>query len=163
MQTEENPSIAEMKIAIATDVIAQVKAEKYYASKGVYFASTFTSVDPIKGELQEHLDDVLADGCQVCALGGIFLSKVRLFDNASIDDLNALRYDYNNEVYKVAILSHRMEDNLEEIFGREQLKMIEAAFEGWDNVGSQWRYLCPADRMIAIMENIIAHHGVFTP
>ena len=150
------------RIAIAEDVLAQLKAKSYRAEQGTYVQSYGLEnlLDTKNVDLQTAL---LSDApqCNVCGLGAAFCSMARLGDNATLDDVNSI---------------HEM---LEPIFGWEQVVLIESAFEG-DDFSSGQRYTLseeemkacqsffdkrPDDnkRLAAIFRNVIKNEGTFKP
>lgn len=109
--------------------------------------------------------------CKVCALGGIFAATVKRFNKfESVPDLSMDEgYDY-----------------LEDYFSKQQLDMIECAFElghgrvfyeenniyGDNELGKKLgnsciefgkQYKAGEARMVAIMKNIIKNNGSFKP
>jgi len=114
------------------------------------------------------------NSCQVCAIGGMFYSMVRRFDNITIDVGEHTHHNYLKRIYQSIIF-----DELERYFSYEQLIMIESAFEmhemhnpdDWD-VDSHEKFIAaskfaisdkksPAARLRKIMNNIIQNDGVF--
>lgn len=105
-------SPAKKRVAIAKDVIEQVKAERYLAKNRTYidFLMKFD------GQIQSKFDKVK---CQCCALGAMFLSDVKYTNNCTIEDLDRINF------------SREEENRLQNYFDIEQLILIEAAFECW--------------------------------
>lgn len=162
------------RVAVAKDVLKQLRTKKYIAMTGVYI-----SFDNIKDERDSEGDviDVFEEGvyankdlqeilpeliCTVCAKGAILASRVNLFNECELDK----DIDFDNEAGEVA----------EEVFGLKQATLIEAAFEGWDacnaDVTREEGIKCKAliakypkslNRMRVIMNNIVRNKGVFKP
>lgn len=152
------------KINICKDVIAQINARKLKIDTGAYVNAvddiTVTG-DPkiIIPFVQQH--------CSVCARGALMLRKFAL-------------YDYDCSIDTASVDQEDTRDQLESIFDEEELNLIEAAFEGkdcsynWCNQSEVNKadleaafifykdHKKPADRLIAIMQNII-DHGRFIP
>lgn len=161
---------AEMKVAIAKDVIAQLKAKKpkIKVYEGVYFvASLKKPFAEVGDDLQEAASKIVS--CEVCALGAVFLSKARLYNDCPMSIADGWHGDDGK------CLSFNDDDmrlNLDSLFSNRQLRSIEAAFEGFS---SDFSCIYPdgrermfyeqhddnKDRMIAIMKNIIANKGEF--
>jgi hypothetical protein len=152
------------RIAIAKDVLAQLRLKKYRATPGDYFSSTevYDAIDEFEVnhdfEVHADLQEVLLEKspvCNVCALGSAAVSLCRLGDEADIHDVSS---------------PHAL---LHEIFG-DQIHLMESAFEG-DTVDGGWdelpkeairfyeRYPDDTKRLAAIFRNIIRNEGTFKP
>ena len=104
--------------------------------------------------------------CQVCGIGSLFVAAIDRVNQCTPSDM---RRDLNN--------SHFMRKYLKEWFDGDQLRMIEAAFEGADININGWHpsepvrraikftdlIKTPEGRLKKIMRNIIANHGEFLP
>lgn len=106
---------AQKAVAIAKDVCKRLKIQKLnvkrangYVHRKSGFRFTFEK------SLQEQIDAVESQ-CQVCALGGMFLSYVRLFNNVDIT------YDMRN--------FSPIADKLGKVFSHKTLALIEGVFE----------------------------------
>lgn len=170
--TTQRPLSPAKRIAIAKDVIAQIKIGAYIPTQDTYAvigdgkelddAYEFGADDDC--DIRKTWEDInimpnAQNRCKVCADGAIFVSGVKLFNNITFDQADgakqcAIRY-----------------------FGQKQADLIERAFEGWDMAGFSDNYSCydgnsptvkfynkyenAKDRMIAIMKNIIKNNGTF--
>lgn len=167
----EKLSPARKRVVIAADVIRQVRAYRYIATKGTY-------IDPVSFSA-EHYDSAVefARGpdtvCRVCARGAMFLSILSIFNN-----------------FTGRIPSYPREEKEQEFFDKRQTKLIEGAFEGWGRKNmteyhnASGEYIFPEyytvdmepavlsyvndypsaeDRLIAIMRNVIKNRGTFIP
>jgi len=168
-------SKTEKRVLIARDVIAQVKAEKYFPRRGSYIKYLTLGGDEYDvttnsmASLQKHFDEIT---CNCCALGACLLSATKYKNRLEFQD-----------VYNLAS-SQSPWDLLKGIFSSKQLNMIEYAFEAersGTRVGEnrfknyleeEIQVACidfgrsyddPEDRMIAIMKNIIKNKGEFKP
>jgi hypothetical protein len=177
-------SPAQKRVKIAWDVIHQLNAEAIIALSGKYvsksdtlldidhacFYDTKTSDEAAKAIQTSLLNPELKD-CYTCALGGMFLSSVRVGNRYS---------------GKIAVGSddEPVYDQLEKYFDIKQLAIIEYAFEN-DTVAGRMRnisryhdpilaheaglesfrtrYTESSDRLRAIMNNIIHNKGTFVP
>lgn len=178
-------SKAEKRVAIAEDVIAQIRCETYVPTSGTYVEINASSKAADKGFDVYSMNTKPADlmmqegmlSCNVCAKGAMFLSHVRKdVDSCTID-----------QARRGADERH-IEHELTDLFSEEQLDMIEAAFEGQadfytDNHGEDTdddgdvlptdpgmkaerfaeRYSDDQKRLIGIMRNIIKNKGTFKP
>ena len=150
------------RVAVAKDVLEMLAAKKIIPRRGVYMkiCNSYELVEPIeyKFGLHEILDQNV---CQVCALGGLFA---------------ALVMNVNGVQYKNLFQSDDVFLKLYEIFDKDQLKLIEIVYEGWecdledndketpeslkvrDFHKDYWK---SEDRMVVIMKNIIENDGTF--
>jgi hypothetical protein len=105
------------KVAIAKDVIAQVKQHKYIPATGTYVGGYGGNrIVVAVGDLQKAIRNVSKKNpCEVCALGSAFLSTVRLYDRYT-QSPQGLRYP-------------QMRRKLREFFSSRELGAIEASFE----------------------------------
>jgi hypothetical protein len=153
------------RIAIAEDVLAQIKARRYVAEPGTYvhsdelnnLVSDQTNEEPF--DLQKALLGK-APECNVCGLGAAFCSMARLGDRVGMEDADEVHV------------------HLKPIFGGHQLVLIESAFEGDDFSGSNWdlseeelkacmkfhaKYSDDDKRLAAIFRNVVKNNGTFKP
>jgi len=165
------------RVAIAKDVIAQIKLDVYNAKTGVYVSNLdIPDVDDASGM---QLCELLIPGttCDVCARGALFCSLVRKQNNVTLDDVGIDSY-YGNDIDP-----YNFEDSENDIWGNDQIGLIESAFEcknmwygGTDDYDSEdnesktekaiafgKKYKSAESRMIGIMENIIKNKGTFVP
>ncbi len=157
-------SHAKQRVAIAYDVLAQIKMKKYHAEPMTYVEVPGASdkIDDSDGALD--LQKVLLSNspdCNVCGLGAAFCSMARLGDEVDLAD---------GDGYVI----HK---TLKPIFGMHQIGLIEYAFEGHDAADMQLlseneEKACgrffkkrPDDdkRLAAIFRNIIKNNGTFKP
>lgn len=179
-------SKAEKRVAVAEDVIAQIKAEVYTPESGTYVRFEHTSKAVEKGyyslgDLYAKPADLMMDegmlNCNVCAKGAMFLSHIRKDSDECTVSQAA---DGGDE----QIIENRLTD----LFSEEQLDLIEAAFEteahhytddhGTDDdfnedgdpkrgtIGAKAerfgdKYSTDQRRLMAIMRNIIRNKGTF--
>ena len=159
---------AKARVAIAKDVIAQVKKGKYEATTGIYVGGLDTTpVDNGKSvDLRSHLKRTLkrSQPCSVCALGSAFLSCVRIYDRFQLNSRTGGEEGVN---YKA------MRRKLQEFFGPYELGAIESSFErhrmgpvrhvDWDAVPYGYKQflgdLPYKDRLIWLMKAIIRIGG----
>ena len=165
-------SASAKRVAIAKDVLAQIAARKYRATCGVYVDGLKTEDVPGETQLQEIVAGQ-RESCEVCGIGSVFMSAVRLGDNLTVGEaLSVAGYDsYVNESV--------MADKVREYFAPAQLALIETAFErGPVGISEDWhqdsaaperairfgnRYRSATARLKAIMTNIVENEGTFVP
>ncbi len=161
------------RVAVAKDVLKQLRSKKYIAQTGTYleledtivYDENSNSIDLFDEAMREEKDlqEILPKvTCIVCAKGAILASKVNLFNKFQ------LNYDVD--------FDQRAGETTEEVFGMRQATLIEAAFEGWSTFDAdineeeglkcralKERYPEPLNRMRVIMNNIVRNKGVFRP
>jgi len=168
-----NQDLAAVRVAIAKDVIYRLSnpTQGYSALSNYYINIDGTDItgydylsdQDLNDDLQSHVGKL--DGrCQVCALGGLLLSKARLYNHVPLD------------LFHLGFEANAVRQGLLDIFELMQLRLIEIAFEvddffglGLDessiekalHFGSQFNN--EASRMIAIMQNIVNNNGTFIP
>lgn len=166
------------RVEIAKDVIAQIKAEKYAATFGEYI-STYDLSDIMDNSVNKRsLQPLLLTknySCSVCQKGALFLSTVRKRNKFLV-----------RTSYDIPSSSDSIETEISDIFTKNQLDLMEVAFEleicggatdnpyldnGFRNptkiaqkaidFGEKYDY--SKDRMIAICQNLINNNGTFKP
>ncbi len=148
------------RIAIAQDVIAQVRVKRFAATPGTYVRMGAKYEDRIthKDKVEELLE-IEGVQCNVCAKGALFMAHVMKTGNCDMSDANHTG-------------THSIAYRLKGVFDKDQLDMMESAFErspfgSTSNVHAAVKfgkgYNNPDDRLIAIMENVIANRGDFKP
>lgn len=155
------------RLAVAKDVIAQLKLQKFTAKEGVYVDHAAISPANYGAELQTVLRKELTaqKPCEVCAMGACFISSVRLYDEFK---LTGKTMEWGN-LDQVAIKS-----KVAKLFTRREMRVIESSFENegafiklygerdeWDNnSGGYQEFLSnlePTERLIFLMEVVLAN------
>ncbi len=174
------------RVKIAKDVIAQINAKKYQGMEGVW-------VGVKRGKGHDILGDVIADArnegansesvlcsivdsnpkCNVCALGGIFMSTLRVTGDC---DFRTAGINIESRVFECLSSSP-----LTRYFPRSMLILMEACFEGnmsvhyfpennrrshRNGIVAEYyrdRFLRGTDRLRAIARNIVRNKGDFKP
>lgn len=180
---------AEKRVAIAKDVLNQIKAKKYKAVPGTWFHDSkgqdlddfmFCASDCNRNTVDAKKDvvDKLVGTCSVCALGSLFVS--------AIDKFNHTKLSVDNYSMDVDFFTNLEKDNpLLKWFTTRQLLLIESTFENqcgawypidvlspkelvhWDNAvvpairKYNNKYPNSTDRLKAIMNNIVRNKGTF--
>lgn len=174
---------AEKRIAIANDILKQIKAHKYDIQKG-----TWLEVDPagnespgagennskiiqaaLLGGRKTIVIDTPAANCTCCAVGAACASAIRLFNQDTIPGSieKGFEMDGYDEGMKI----------LEKYFPKAQVDLLEAAFE--QRTDSHHRNAKDeslgkavffgnyedndTERLVAICKNIIKNKGTFKP
>jgi len=115
----------EQRIAIAKDVLLQLKKGKYTAESGTYIRIDDIPYEEYEKSFQEEFNNL---SCNCCALGSCMASLVKFTNKATIDEVE----NENDKVW----------NRLFKYFSREQLLYIEWAFEGWNiNKEGNWNDL----------------------
>lgn len=156
----------EKRVAIAKDVIARIDANLIKPFSGSLFANR-DSVFKMDSTPQENFNN---KKCEVCAKGALMCSWIGNFNEYDHWQVAAMDYglDTKDNTYPVELL---------DIFGREMLDDIEAAFEGfvycWHYDYEKYKkilfvrdYDLECDKtyqhnMKGIMQNIIDNNGEF--
>ena len=150
------------RVAIAKDVIKQLELLKIKPKLNSGYVDLAKSY---VGAPDAQVCDVVANQkCTVCALGGMMVSAVQLADKLRVSDIASEWEGIASVGYLGADICY---DYLRTFFTREQLRQIEAAFEGWTEIrGVPYKKFEPkvrgaANRMILVMKNIIKNKGTF--
>lgn len=165
---------------VAADVIAQIKMKRFKTSKGVYIDNIHIPVgmEDLSTASDEGKKLLHKSACTVCAKGAIFMSSIQMSNKMSLIDVKSIamaHYDHNwsgvhNNPTNVRI-SKKITD-VDRIFTRANLDMIEAAFEkdacfAKSESGASrdfgYRYEKSDVRLVAICMNILKHNGEFNP
>lgn len=123
----------ERKVAIAKDVLLQLRKKTIVAEAGTYFTN-----DDVIQLLTEHseelldkdVSEILADvpECNVCAIGAAFVCAVKKLDNLKVKDLYSVKAggygDFNRNDMVKYLGSHGVE-----IFNGRELTLMEQEFE----------------------------------
>lgn len=169
-----------MAVAIAKDVIAQIRRADNplrIAAPAGYCHGVMPAGLPATGDVRDHVEQIQAH-CHVCMLGGLFLSKSRVFDDSPLASIN--RFDRPDTIH---VDRGHMVAQLSAAFTPDDLDAIEAAFEliggtseydgdDADEAARRERRCFGAarwaldkgdrrGRAVAIAENIIANGGEF--
>lgn len=166
-------SPAEKRVQIARDVLAQLASKRLIARGRTWLRQpekdmlleTKTALKNKDVELQTVLSGLKK--CEGCALGGMFMCAVERADNLKISQLiNFDTVERNKE--DLIVEGDDAFSYLGKFFSRNQLDLIESAFERGNGASSETRsenfvYNIddPSERMRLIMENIIANNGTF--
>lgn len=140
-------------IAIARDVIAQIKCRKYTPELGTYVSGADDNI-PTEAIGCEQLQPFLKKKdlqCEVCAIGAAFLSSIRLFNDFVVPEY----WDDSD-----------MKNKLGEYFSPSELRALEASFENWGDslfLETPLVNLKAQDRMIFLMSEVIRQKGNFNP
>lgn len=119
---------AERRKAVAADVLARLEVTNYAA--GSYLDTSLGTCVPtpavrrvagLGGDLGPHVDAMIP-GCTVCLLGGTLLAEARLFDNVPT---SAVLADDGESCVGASEITPLLTD----VFDREQLGLMECAFE----------------------------------
>ena len=175
--TAKAPTKAETRCTIARDVLAQLKAKVIIPTQGFWASdSKLGDFDSAVCVLPQYGNDPSCSirdfalgitKCKCCALGSIFLSTARIFDNMKVN----VDSDCPSDIFEDLGSSP-----LSNYFLVAQLELIESCFEGADGMyspdedeswtlpmGYKQQYPNAAKRLTAIMENILRNKGIFAP
>ena len=128
-------------VAIAKDVLERIRLHRLNLLSDNGYVVGFPSF-PREGSLQENID-LAESSCEVCALGAMFLSYARLYNN--------IYCQKQSDSYGQII------DKLENYFYTEELELSEHHFERRRTEYEK----NDEEVMIDICENIIDNNGVY--
>jgi len=167
---------AQKRVMIAKDVLAQIKAKRYFPESGEWVEPLWSgdqkSMD-IKLNPNSSIKDAFKskaiNSCRVCALGGLFMSCTNLNNNTTVQDLKDETY-----IGDLVADDDKISNGLNRIFTQKQLMLIEIYFEGSqgyfrDNLSSDEKAetflenYSDDERLEMIMQNIIDNNGTFKP
>lgn len=170
---------AQMRVAVARDVLKRIRTSFYRPTKGAYVAvrrATLPVTISLKPDAQvKPLVQSLEGKCEICAKGAIFLSTVLKYNDLKLGEVS--NWSDLSSYYSIPALPHaNIKPTNERLFSESQLELIERCFEGFlcDRVNGGWyRELCTAKVsgtaskniavLVAIMQNIIRNKGRFIP
>lgn len=137
------------RVAIAKDVLKQLRAKKILATRGLYMDTELLLTDV---EEDDQVCDVLkkVDECRACALGSMFVAAAGLNDKITVGEAKA-HYTVTFDVGGDTCYNYLLE-----FFPRPQLQMMEAVFEGAYGA-------TPYARLKGIMENVVRNNGTYVP
>ena len=164
---------AQKRVMIAQDVLAQLKTKRYVAESGCWVLPNYYSdwkQLSDKDSVQELFAAKKIESCNVCALGGLFMSCTNFNNNTLLEDL----YDVSDDLGNLIDEEEQLSNKLNKIFSVKQLKLIEVYFEGndgyfyenreYDTVKAFYiKYPSDKKRLQLIMENIVENEGTFVP
>lgn len=148
----------QMRIAVAKDVLKQLKLRKIIAKFGVYTVTNSVDRVALGALTQQHTDlqdalKVITKPCEVCAVGSLLMSYARLYDEVPLENSATLVSYHHGPVMR--------------LFGKWQTQAIENTFEGWREPGEgeddSWWSTAPERRLKRIMNNIVKNGGKFVP
>lgn len=171
---------AEKRVAIAKDCIARIELGQFTAQRGRFcnidadndgFLADGFHLRKTKTSIKKTLNDNRIR-CRVCAKGSMFMSYIGRVNDMGFDKMSS-GGTHNLEYHNPPMTK------LLEIFSKNQLDLMEYAFEGtgdylWmSSIFTQRnrkqcksfykRYENSNERLIAICENIIKNKGTFKP
>jgi len=164
---------AQKRVMIAQDVLAQLKTKRYVAESGCWVQPNYYSdwkQLSDKDSVQELFAAKKIESCNVCALGGLFMSCTNFNNNTLLEDL----YDVSGDLGNLIDEEEQLSNKLNKIFSTNQLKLIEMYFEangGFfreddedDRIGVFYnKNSSDKKRLQLIMENIVENGGTFVP
>lgn len=175
-------SAAEKRIAIAEDILNQIKIGQYDIQQGTWLNVEFPDLNQLveenklkqtEGSMTQNMllggkrlvINIPAANCTCCAVGAACASAIRLYNNY---ELKSGELSGFNEGHKV----------LGKYFTRKQIELFEAAFEKRSDdsihkdctekelqraVGFGKNYDTDKNRAEAIFKNVVNNKGVFVP
>lgn len=161
-ETFDNLSAAEKRMTVAQDVINRIRSKKLAATHG-NFLDKYQIWQGIKRglSLKDSINNVTCEACAKGALVCAWIGNFNEFKIEQLEDIDESLSDTPNGGYPPELI---------EIFGRERLDNIEAAFEGqtysWhydedetSKYKNAFRFRVGDESLIEIMSNIVANNG----
>jgi len=164
----------EKRVAIAKDVIAQIKAKRYTPKTGNYVK--FKNRCKLKREesIQQNFDKV---DCKVCAIGSMFMSNIKFnnkftlvtFEHSgkkqakklakyfSKKDLNLMEYVFEN--WKPRSTSYWAPDTFNGALNN--IKYTESEIQRIKKAQELFKAKTPKDRLVKIMTHLVENRGSF--
>lgn len=166
----------EQRLAIAEDVIAQIRAKKFVAASTYFQLGKSThAFDVFRTPDYENVEDaaeagkdlsecIAQTGCTVCGIGSLFASAVLNNDRLKMSKVvDPGDPDYDAAAY-IDIERDLEVSYLKKWFDADQLGLIEYYFE---HHGSCHGPISDEDnntkRLVMIMQNIVSNGGIFDP
>jgi hypothetical protein len=117
------------RVAIAKDVLEQLRLEHFVANGGSYKTIHYESGKelwnfPLEKSMQTVLKEQ-AQTCYVCARGAILLSTIRKGNECTVED-----FKYNSDYENGNMIERKH-------FHSTELSSIERVFENWDNCNKE--------------------------
>ena len=166
---------AQKRVMIAQDVLAQIKVKRYFPEQGEWVRLLWSDdqksidikLDP-NSSIKDAFKSKAINSCQVCALGGLFMSCTNLNNNTTVQDLEDETY-----IGDLVADDDKISNGLNRIFTQGQLMLIESYFEGGVGYFKGYSYekllvtffesFNDDERLKMIMQNIIDNNGTFKP
>ena len=164
---------AQKRVMIAKDVLAQIKAERYFPERGEWVRPLWSDdqksidikLDP-NSSIKDAFKSKAINSCEICALGGLFMSCTNLNNNTTVQDLKDETY-----IGDLVADDDKISNGLNRIFTQGQLMLIESYFEGGEGYFRCGNEKTEAflesynddERLKIIMQNIIDNNGTFKP
>ena len=156
---------AQMRVAIAKDVIKQIIARKMIINNGVYFRPTVAD---------QHVNKAVANEkgfqCRVCAVGAAIVSGIRLFNEvefrvADMGVTNSFAAIQNwFRPSQAALIEAGLEGEASRAIYRHcDVKVSKGDMKRADAFYWKHQNMAPEDVVIAIYKNIIRNKGEFKP
>lgn len=163
------------RVCIAKDVLEALKLKKITPTSGIYLDITSKKTVTKEADGDRDLSDLLPSvKCNVCAIGAIFVCAVIRNDELPIG--KGMRWNrFDADDYKVPVQELGFDEHgyVSKFFSASQRSQIEMAFEKWTffsrgGDSSATAYFTdekpdPKQRMVLIMESIVAEGGTFRP
>lgn len=133
------------RVAIAKDVIKQLKAHKTKATLGTY--------------LRGYIDDRKNIECHACAAGALLLAKLGFVNKINVIYRPETAYKVNLQASKSTCSIY-----LGDEFSDDELGKLECAFECWWMTGNEkqidrWQNNSAKNRLLKLMRSIVKHKG----
>lgn len=166
---------SEKRVTFARDVLWLIQNgdQRLKIELGQYFDTNIPETDV---NLDADLRGVLIQStrqCTGCALGALFYAALMKRNRLTVKDL--ISGTPGDHTYSLGAERDEILSYLQDFFNREQLDLIEAAFESWSWSAGYTTYYGkltahwmpdvrePSERLRLIMEHIVVNNGHFDP
>ena len=113
--------VRDKRIAVAKDVIARIDVQAITFGAGDYVMGRLPEAIDGSDDVQKHVDTI-EKHCTVCMLGGLLLSKARLFDGVPISHIQ-------DGTFLISAERGMTAESLSDVFDDVTLDLLESAFE----------------------------------
>jgi len=169
----------EKRVAIAKDVIDQVKSKELIPKKGFYLDQRSSAL--VQGQSDDkQVNEILIEKkiqCEVCARGAIFIAGLKRFNNLKVGDIKNRNLDYEvREEYETNFFEPQQSVLIERVFeakafpnteklrgfvGYYHPKICRAASKYRQELSRSGDFGRTANLLIGIAKNIILNNGDF--
>lgn len=123
----------ELAVAVAKDVLQQLRQKKLRVKAGAYINSDSTILQISADAKAKENIKAVKETCTVCALGAAALCYVERFNKANLADLGAMEHTVEEwDDLKLVLFEAQQEqlwNVLKRVFSKKQMLLIEDAFE----------------------------------
>lgn len=170
----EAASPEKKRVMLARDVLRSLDQERIKAQTGHYVNGFESDSDSSRAEFNEKLSStgeadeipltipMYGEDCTVCAKGALFVAKVDRLNGVTVGDFVSYA-DLDPSRFLLDYFSRRQLDLIEAAFERDRMSLDPYDSDAKAAIAFGSGYVSHAQRMRAIMENVIENNGEFRP